>query len=1010
MTINAVGSPGTASHSTTVTFTFSALDFSITSSSPADFNRGATGNSTITITPIGNFVGTVTLTTTVSPSTGLTANCPATLIVTSGAVTGTCSPTSSTPGIFLVNVTGTGGGHTHSAIFISHVGDFSISTTSPTSVAGSLLNSTITLTGTENFAGSIALTATIPTGLSCGGFSGSPVSLASNGTATSTLSCSSTVAGTFVVAISSAGSPGNASHPATATFTFTDFTITATSPAPVNAGVSTTSTITISALNGFTGTVTLTDTVPSGLSCGAITPSAITGGSGTATASCTATIAGNYILTLTGTNGSLTHSAAASFRFQDFTIIASSPAPVNVGNSTSSTVTVASVNGFNGTVTFSITTPFGLNCGTITPANVTGSGSATVSCSATLAGNYTATIAGTSASLNHSALATFVFRDFAISTSPTSVTAVAGNAATSAITVTGLNGFAAVVTLATNSTSCNVTPNSVTGSGGSTLSCTFAASGVIHVTVTGTSASLSHSATITFTVQDFTLTASPTSVVVDAGAAGTSAIAVTSLQGFSGLVNLATNSTACNVTPISVSGSGSSTLSCTFASASTVHITVTGTSGSRSHSANVTYTVQDFTISANPTTVSVAVGQAGTATLTISAMNGFTGTVDFTSSASPAGLNSTTTPSSVTLGGSQNSTLTIRASTAGTYTVTVTAKNGSLAHNVTLTIVVSDRPLVSVVRGLDGGLYWNALSTTGSAAGWQSLGGSTPSAPALCQSGPGSLELVVRGMDNGIYHKSFTSGTWSSVWDSPGGATQDQPACAVLNGTLHIVVRGLDNITYANSMSLATVTWSGWISLNGLTPSSPVLVVTPSANRLDLLVRGMSSTIYHMALVNGNWSLSWDTPGGVTPDLPAAASEGTTLDLVVRGMDNGLWYNSFNFASGSWSNWQSLGGATLSTPTLAIGASGLHLVVRGLDNAVWHTTKTIGGPWSAAWDSPGGATGNTVAAVSVGSTLAVMVIGLDNSVYYNALAGSSWSTWTALGAAALAPIELSTLA
>src|SRR5207244_8753559 len=102
-----------------------------TATSPADFNTGATGSSTITVTPIGSFTGAVTLTTVVSPSTGLAANCPASLTVTSGAVTGTCAPSSSTPGTYLITITGTGGGHTHSASFISHVGDFTISVSSP---------------------------------------------------------------------------------------------------------------------------------------------------------------------------------------------------------------------------------------------------------------------------------------------------------------------------------------------------------------------------------------------------------------------------------------------------------------------------------------------------------------------------------------------------------------------------------------------------------------------------------------------------------------------------------------------------------------------------------------------------------------------------------------------------------------------------------------------------------------------------------------------------------------
>jgi hypothetical protein len=253
-------------------------------------------------------------------------------------------------------------------------------------------------------------------------------------------------------------------------------------------------------------------------------------------------------------------------------------------------------------------------------------------------------------------------------------------------------------------------------------------------------------------------------------------------------------------------------------------------------------------------------------------------------------------------------------------------------------------------------------------------------------------------MDNGIYHKSFASGTWSSTWDSPGGATNDQPGCAVLEGTLYLVVRGLNNVTYANSMSLATLTWSGWVSLNGQTPSPPVLVVTSSANRLDLVVRGLANGIYHKAFVNGAWAATWDTPGGTTPDISAAVSGGSILHLVVRGVSNGIWYNSYNFTSGSWSNWFSIGGATATAPSLAIDSSGtLHLMVTGLANGIWHISRTAAGVWSQSWDSPGGATGTRIAVTTIGTNVIILASGLDNSIYFNAFAGTSWQTWTAMG-------------
>src|SRR5207302_1745582 len=274
VTIAGAGSPGTASHSTSAVFTFTVgADFAITASSPADFNTGATGSSTITITPSGGFTGAVSLTTVVSPSTGLAANCPTSLTVVSGAVTGTCAPSSSTPGTYLVTITGTGGGHTHSATFISHVGDFTISVGSPVNFNSGATGSAISvsLTSTFNFAGTISLAAvTSPaTGLTV--TCPAPVSITANATVVASCSLASTTAGTYGVTITGAGSPGTASHSAVSTVHVGDFTISATSPSGA-AGSSISSTITLTSTFNFVGTVALSDTpLPSGLTCNAFT-------------------------------------------------------------------------------------------------------------------------------------------------------------------------------------------------------------------------------------------------------------------------------------------------------------------------------------------------------------------------------------------------------------------------------------------------------------------------------------------------------------------------------------------------------------------------------------------------------------------------------------------------------------------------------------------------------------------------------------------------------------------
>jgi len=263
---------------------------------------------------------------------------------------------------------------------------------------------------------------------------------------------------------------------------------------------------------------------------------------------------------------------------------------------------------------------------------------------------------------------------------------------------------------------------------------------------------------------DFTVSVTPATQTVNAGNATTYTVSITPLNGFTGTVNLAATGLPAGATPSfspgSISGSVTSTLTVTTtpsSSASNSSFTITGTSGSLTHSANASLNVvaPDFSVAVSPGTTSVAPSGTATYTVTVGALNGFTGNVSLTASGLPAGATYSFSPASIPTSG--NSTLSIVAgSTTGSSTLTITGTSGTLTHSANVILNVT-------TAGSSGGVISIDFVGTGVAMGgsevagvmavsnWNDAGGASSSSPLSLedQNGNPTTATVTWTSDNG---------------------------------------------------------------------------------------------------------------------------------------------------------------------------------------------------------------------------------------------------------------------
>jgi hypothetical protein len=510
-------------------------------------------------------------------------------------------------------------------------------------------------------------------------------------------------------------------------------------------GSSSTDTITVTEAGGFGGGVTLAASgLPSGVTASFDTNPTTGSSVLTLTATSTATTGGPVTVTITGTSGTLTETTTIVLTVNappSFTLAPSaSSLSVSQGSTTSAdNITIAPVNSFTGSVSFSasglpsgVTATFDPNPATSNSTSLT----LTATSTATAGGPVTVTITGTSGSLTETAtvaLTVNVAPSFSIAPATSSLTILQGaSSSADTITVTPANGFTGSVSFAASGLPSGVTavfsPNPTTSSSSAmTLTATSAATtgGPVTVTITGTSGSLSATSTIALTVNappSFTLSPAASTLTVIQSSNNTDTITVTPANGFTGSVTLSATGLPSGVTASFATNpaTSSSVLTLTASSAATtggpVTVTITGTSGSLSATSTIALTVNappSFTLSPAASTLTVVQGSNNTDTITVTPANGFTGSVTLSATGLPSGV----TASFATNPATSSSVLTLTASSAATtggpVTVTITGTSGSLSATTSIALTVSAVPGFTIGTGGTTSMTIEPGATTG---------------------------------------------------------------------------------------------------------------------------------------------------------------------------------------------------------------------------------------------------------------------------------------------------------
>ena len=196
----------------------------------------------------------------------------------------------------------------------------------------------------------------------------------------------------------------------------------------------------------------------------------------------------------------------------------------------------------------------------------------------------------------------------------------------------------------------------------------------------------------------------------------------------------------------------------------------------------------------------------------------------------------------------------------------------------------------------------------------------------------------------------------------------------------------------ANDGGLPPVTYKVFKSTtSGFTPSGANQVATPSSPTYTDSAVTNGTTYYY--LVEATNAGPFDSP----PSAQVSATVGQPVDVLVRGLGDGLWFN--REANGStFTGFTGIPGSTsTSNPTMVFDGTAYRGFVRGADGSVFMATSTDGASWSSFQKLGGTILGDPVPASDGNGVVKVFVVGIDLALWVGTVDHGSFQGFARLG-------------